>query len=60
MNNDELFVMKNINQRKLDHVNLVSDHDDLDRSMAFFDNIHLVHRALPNIDYENLNTSVSF
>ena len=60
MNNDELFVMKNINQRKLDHVNLVSDHDDLDRSMAFFDNIHLIHRALPNIDYENLNTSVSF
>ena len=39
---------------------MVSDHDDLDRSMAFFDNIHLIHQALPNIDYENLNTSVSF
>jgi isopentenyl-diphosphate delta-isomerase len=60
MNNVELIQMKNINQRKLDHVNLVADHDDLDRGKAYFDNIHLIHRALPNLDFKKLNTSVSF
>ena len=51
MNNVELIQMKNINQRKLDHVNLVADHDDLDRGKAYFDNIHLIHQSLPGNIY---------
>ena len=39
--------MSGINQRKIDHVNLVATHEELDRERGYFDRIHLTHRALP-------------
>ena len=52
--------MSGINQRKVDHVNLVATHDELDRSRGYFDRIHLTHRALPELDLEQIDGSVEW
>ena len=52
--------MSKINQRKIDHVNLVATNDELDRNQGFFDQIHLTHRALPELDLENIDPSITW
>ena len=50
--------MSGINQRKIDHVNLVATHDELDRERGYFDRIHLMHRALPEQNLEDIDPSI--
>ncbi len=52
--------MKPINQRKLDHINIVSAGGDIDRQKHYFDRIHLTHRALPEINLAEVNPTVQF
>ena len=52
--------MSKINQRKIDHVNLVATNDELDRNQGFFDQIHLTHRALPELNLENIDPSITW
>ncbi len=51
---------KNINDRKIEHINIVNNTHGIDRQMAYFDLIRLQHRALPEIDYSAVDSSLSF
>jgi isopentenyl-diphosphate delta-isomerase len=52
--------MAQINQRKLDHINIVSDDAAIDRRQYYFDRIHLSHRALPEINLSEVDPSTKF
>ena len=52
--------MGNINQRKLDHINIVSDGDGIDRQQCHFDRIRLTHRALPELNLSAIDPSIMF
>lgn len=52
--------MAKINQRKLDHINIVSDDAAIDRRKSYFDRIHLTHRALPELNLAEVDSSVEF
>lgn len=52
--------MEPINQRKLDHINIVSDDRAIDRRQCYFDRIHLTHRALPELNLEEVDPSTKF
>lgn len=52
--------MEPINQRKLDHINIVSGGGDIDRRRHYFDRIHLTHRALPELNLAEVDPSVRF
>ncbi|MDF7826799.1 type 2 isopentenyl-diphosphate Delta-isomerase [Pontiellaceae bacterium B12227] len=52
--------MGQINQRKLDHINIVSDDREIDRNRCYFDRIHLTHRALPELNLAEVDPSVRF
>jgi len=47
-------------RRKTDHVRLALSDPEADRRKHYFDRIRLVHRALPEIDLEQVDTSVEF
>jgi isopentenyl-diphosphate Delta-isomerase len=48
------------NTRKMQHIDIVSQDDEIDRRKNYFDRIFLKHRALPEIDLEEVDTSVIF
>lgn len=52
--------MEPINQRKLDHINIVSEGGDVDRRQYYFDRIRLTHRALPELDLAAVDPSAKF
>lgn len=52
--------MEPINQRKLDHINIVSDGEGIDRQQLYFDRIHLTHRALPELNLAEIDPSTKF
>lgn len=52
--------MEPINQRKLDHINIVSDGEGIDRRQCYFDRIHLTHRALPELNLADVDPSTKF
>lgn len=52
--------MKKINQRKLDHINIVSEAGDIDRRKFYFDRIRLTHRALPELNLADIDPSTKF
>lgn len=52
--------MNNINQRKVDHVNLVAESNEIDRNQGYFDSIQLTHRALPELSLDDIDTSIDF
>lgn len=52
--------MEPINNRKMDHIRIVSDDADIDRRQFYFDRIHLDHRALPELKLSAVNPSVKF
>ncbi len=52
--------MNSINQRKLDHIQIVSDGGEVDRRQCYFDRIHLSHRALPELNLAEVDPSVRF
>ena len=53
-------IMEPINQRKLDHINIVSEDRAIDRRQFFFDRIHLTHRALPELTLAEVDPSTRF
>ncbi len=52
--------MEPINQRKLDHINIVSAGGEIDRQKNYFDRIHLTHRALPELNLAKVDPSIKF
>ncbi len=52
--------MAQINQRKLDHINIVSKEKAVDRRQYYFDRIHLIHRALPELSLAEVDPSTKF
>ncbi len=53
-------LMKPINQRKLDHIQIVSEGGDIDRWKNYFDRIHLTHRAMPELNLSEIDPSMKF
>ena len=50
--------MKSIQQRKVDHLKIVLGEEGIDRKGAGFDQIRLMHRALPDVDLEQIDPSI--
>lgn len=48
------------NERKLEHIRTIENDPLTDRSKRYFDDIHLAHRALPEISLGDIDTSCSF
>ena len=48
------------NDRKLEHINIVNADAQVDRNKNYFDKIQLVHRALPELDFHEVDPSVTF
>lgn len=55
-----LAVRDTTNQRKLEHIKIISEDEGTDRRKYYFDQIRLRHRALPEINLEEVETSVEF
>jgi len=47
-------------KRKLEHIEIASEHSDVDRNGHCFDQIKLVHRALPEIDFGAVDSTTTF
>lgn len=47
------------NDRKVEHVRILQDDKGVERSLAAFDRIHLRHRALPEVDLDAVDPSVT-
>lgn len=47
------------NDRKIEHLNALASDKDIERHGQAFDRIALIHRALPNIDYDSIDTSTT-
>jgi isopentenyl-diphosphate delta-isomerase len=52
--------MSEIQNRKLDHVEIVAKDESMDRRKFYFDAIRLTHRALPEIDLADVDPSIEF
>jgi isopentenyl-diphosphate delta-isomerase len=52
--------MSELEKRKVDHVKIVAQKDEMDRRKFYFDEIRLTHRALPEIDLKAIDPSVEF
>lgn len=46
--------------RKLDHLRALDDDADIDRGDSGFDRIALTHRAMPEVDFDAIDTATSF
>jgi isopentenyl-diphosphate Delta-isomerase len=51
---------ESLSKRKNEHIRALRDDPDSDRRVAHFDRIRLVHRALPELDLEAVDTSDTF
>ena len=49
-----------LNERKHDHLRILTDDPDVDRNKSYFDDIRLRHRSLPEIDMNEIDTSIEF
>ncbi|MBT8046567.1 MAG: alpha-hydroxy-acid oxidizing protein, partial [Pontiella sp.] len=52
--------MTQINKRKMDHINIVSEDAAVDRRQYYFDRMHLVHRALPELNLAEVDPATKF
>lgn len=48
------------NRRKIEHIDILSRDPETDRASAGFDRIRLKHRALPELDLDEVDPSVTF
>ena len=48
------------NDRKLEHIRLIEEDPATDRDARYFDRIRLSHRALPELDLDQIDPSVEF
>ena len=49
-----------VNERKVQHINIINTQKDIDRAKGYFDAIQLKHRALPELDLKEIDPSVIF
>jgi isopentenyl-diphosphate delta-isomerase len=52
--------MNELEKRKVEHVKIVAQKDEMDLRKFYFDEIRLTHRALPEIDLKAIDPSVEF
>lgn len=52
--------MSNITRRKQDHIDAILKDREVERNQSGFDDIRLIHRALPEIDFEQIDTRTTF
>ena len=48
------------NDRKIEHIRVIEGDRDTDRRKYYFDDVHLIHRALPEISPADVDSSVRF
>ena len=48
------------NDRKIEHIRAFDLDPGIERNAKYFDRIHLLHRALPELDLHEIDTTVSF
>jgi isopentenyl-diphosphate delta-isomerase len=48
------------NERKVQHIRIIRADDGADRRRGHFDDLHLTHRALPELDLAKIDSSVVF
>lgn len=48
------------NQRKIEHIEIAANHPGIDREKNHFEAIRLTHRALPEVDLDEIDTSCEF
>lgn len=48
------------NKRKSEHIDIILQDEASDRKKYYFDEIKLIHRALPEIDFNDIDTSTEF
>jgi isopentenyl-diphosphate delta-isomerase len=48
------------NRRKVEHIRIIAADRDVDRRRFYFDDVRLRHRALPEIDRDDVDTSTTF
>lgn len=51
---------RDIHQRKQDHIDFIRQDKQIERHSTGFDDIHLSHRALPEIDYAAIDSTTTF
>lgn len=49
-----------LNRRKNEHVRIAAESDDIDQDGKWFERIKLIHRALPEINFAEIDCSVEF
>lgn len=54
----ELKMSSGINNRKVQHIQIVNAEEGVDRRGNYFDRIRLVHRALPELDLKRIDPSI--
>ncbi|NQY74967.1 MAG: alpha-hydroxy-acid oxidizing protein, partial [Candidatus Margulisbacteria bacterium] len=52
--------MSELKKRKIEHVEIVAKDASMDRRKYYFDEIRLTHRALPEINLEEVDPSIEF
>jgi len=63
MLDQELIVINNageIERRKSDHIRIVREEDVEYACGTLFDDVHLVHNALPELDFDSIDSSCEF
>jgi len=48
------------NDRKVQHISIINDDQETDRRKFYFDEIRLIHRALPEISLDDVDTTTTF
>ncbi len=48
------------NDRKMEHIAIISGDEETDRRKNYFDRLHLKHRALPELDLHRVDPSIEF
>ena len=48
------------NRRKVEHIRIIAADHDVDRRRFYFDDVRLRHRALPEINRDDVDTRTTF
>jgi len=48
------------NDRKIQHLRVFGEDPDIDRNRNYFDEVLLIHRGLPELDFSEIDTSVNY
>ena len=54
------YMADSINDRKIQHINIIGGDPEVDRRKGYFDALRLTHRALPNLNLKDVDTGTTF